>query len=90
VISKTKQSGRADLLVRMPPELKRRVEEAARREGMTRNEWVLTAIEAILKVQELHAEADEEIEAIRHKQDAVFKEILALLANSKNSATSLH
>ena len=50
---------------------------------MTRNEWVLTAIEAILKVQELHAEADEEIEVIRHKQDAKFKEILALLAEQQ-------
>jgi hypothetical protein len=67
----------------MQPELKRRVEEAARREEMTRNEWVLTAIEAILKVQELHAETDEEIEAIGHKLNAKFEEMLALLAGQQ-------
>jgi predicted DNA-binding protein len=77
MISKTKESGRADLLIRMPPELKERIEKAARLVGMTKTDWVLQAIEAILHVQELQAEAQEEILAIRHQQEAKFEEIVA-------------
>jgi predicted DNA-binding protein len=80
MISKTKESGRADLLIRMEPELKERIEKAARLVGMTKTEWVLQAIEAILHVQELQAEAQEEILEIRGKQEAKFEEILATLA----------
>jgi predicted DNA-binding protein len=80
MISKTKESGRADLLVRMQPELKERIEKAARLVGMTKTEWVLQAIEAILHVQELQAEAQEEILEIRGEQEAKFEEILATLA----------
>ena len=80
MISKTKESGRADLLIRMQPELKERIEKAARLVGMTKTEWVLQAIEAILHVQELQAEAQEEILEIRGKQEAKFEEILAALA----------
>jgi predicted DNA-binding protein len=80
MISKTKESGRADLLVRMQPELKERIEKAARLVGMTKTEWVLQAVEAILHVQELQAEAQEEILEIRDKQEAKFEEILAALA----------
>ncbi len=42
------------------------------------------AIAAILKVQELHAQADIEIEAIQRRQDAKFEEIVALLAAQEN------
>ena len=80
MISKTKESGRADLLIRMQPELKERLEKAARLVGMTKTEWVLQAIEAILHVQELQAEAQEEILEIRGEQEAKFEEILAALA----------
>jgi uncharacterized protein (DUF1778 family) len=80
MISKTKESGRADLLIRMQPELKRRVEKAARLVGKTKTDWVLKAIEAILHVQELQAEAQTEIAAIWHEQEAIFQEILAVLA----------
>ena len=80
MISKTKESGRADLLIRMEPELKERIEKAARLVGMTKTEWVLQAIEAILHVQELQAEAQQEILEIRGEQEAKFEEILAALA----------
>jgi predicted DNA-binding protein len=80
MISKTKESGRADLLIRMPPELKERIEKAARLVGMTKTDCVLQAIEAILHVQESQAEAQEEILAIRHQQEAKFEEIVAALA----------
>jgi predicted DNA-binding protein len=80
MISKTKESGRADLLIRMQPELKERLEKAARLVGMTKTDWVVQAIEAILHVQELQAEAQEEILAIRVKQEAKFEEIVAALA----------
>ena len=80
MISKTRESGRAELLIRMRPELKERIEKAARLVGRTKTDWVLGAIEAILRVQELQAEAQEEIRAIRVKQEAKFEEIVAALA----------
>jgi predicted DNA-binding protein len=83
MISKTKESGRADLLIRMQPELKERIEKAARLVGMTKTDWVLQAIEAILHVQELQAEAQEEILEIRGEQEAKFEEILAALATEQ-------
>jgi len=80
MISKTKESGRADLLIRMQPELKERLEKAARLVGMTKTDWVVQAIEAILHVQELQAKAQTEIAEIRIEQEAKFEEILAALA----------
>jgi predicted DNA-binding protein len=80
MISKTKESGRADLLIRMQPELKERLEKAARLVGMTKTDWVVQAIEAILRVQELQAEAQEGVLAIRLQQEAIFEEIVAALA----------
>jgi predicted DNA-binding protein len=80
MISKTKESGRADLLIRMQPELKQRVEKAARLVGKTQTDWVLKAIEVILHVQELQAKAQTEIAEIRCEQEAKFEEILAALA----------
>jgi predicted DNA-binding protein len=65
MISKTRESGRAELLIRMRPELKERIEKAARLVGRTKTDWVLGAIEAILHVQELQADAQEEIRALR-------------------------
>jgi predicted DNA-binding protein len=79
MISKTKESGRADLLIRMQPELKERLEKAARLVGMTKTDWVVQAIEAILHVQELQAEAQKGILAIRRQQEAKFEEIVATL-----------
>jgi len=80
MISKTKESGRADLLIRMQPELKQRVEKAARLVGKTQTDWVLKAIQVILHVQELQAKAQTEIAEIRYQQEAKFEEILAALA----------
>ncbi|MGB6542152.1 MAG: hypothetical protein WBF03_14930 [Xanthobacteraceae bacterium] len=80
MISKTKESGRVDLLIRMQPELKQRVEKAARLVGKTQTDWVLKAIEVILHVQELQAKAQTEIAEIRIEQEAKFEEILATLA----------
>jgi predicted DNA-binding protein len=64
----------------MPPELKERIEKAARLVRMTKTDWVLQAIEAILHVQELQAEAQEEILEIRRQQETKFEEIVAALA----------
>ena len=79
MISKTKNR-RGDLSIPMQPELKRRVEKAARLVGKTKTDWVLKAIEVILHVQELQAKAQTEIAGIRHEQDAKFEEILVALA----------
>ena len=49
-------------MIRMQPELKERLEKAARLVGMTKTDWVVQAIEAILRVQELQAKAQEEVE----------------------------
>jgi predicted DNA-binding protein len=44
MISKTKESGRADLLIRMPPELKERIEKAARLASPTASELVTSIL----------------------------------------------
>jgi hypothetical protein len=49
----TRKNPAADLLIRMQPEFKRRVEKAARLVGKTKTDWVLKAIKVILHVQEL-------------------------------------
>ena len=88
MISKTKESDRADLLIRMQPELKERIEKAARLVGMTKTDWVLQAIEAILHVQELQAEAQEEILEIRAGKRQNSRKFLRRWRRSKNSVTS--
>jgi hypothetical protein len=50
---------------------------------MTRNDWVLNAIKAILKVQELRAQVKTEIRAIWQQQLAKFEELLAALAEQQ-------
>jgi len=44
MVSKTKESGRADILVRMSPRLKERITKAASEHGLTNNDWLLDVI----------------------------------------------
>jgi predicted HicB family RNase H-like nuclease len=43
--SKTRESGRADFLLRMEPEMKARLTKAAAESGVTVNDLIITAIE---------------------------------------------
>lgn len=67
--SETKQPGRMDLVVLMRPDLKRRLEDAAQKEGMTNNDWVLTAIEARLAVHDAKVESREDVESPEYQQE---------------------
>jgi hypothetical protein len=78
--SKTKQSGRVDILVRMAPELKSRVIEAANEVGMSMNDLVLAAIEQMLAIRDAEPAAGKSKADIEHRLDMKFQEIVASLA----------
>jgi hypothetical protein len=78
--SKTKESGRTDMLVRMPPELKSRIEAAAKEAGISNNDWVLSAIEASLADRDAEARKRGDIEALEHRQEMKFEQIVELVA----------
>jgi hypothetical protein len=42
--SKTKESGRVDLFLRVPPALKKRIADAAGEEGVTLTDWVVSPL----------------------------------------------
>jgi hypothetical protein len=46
--SKTKQSGRADFLLRMPEQMKLRLAKAAAEKGVSANDWIVASIEQML------------------------------------------
>jgi hypothetical protein len=78
--SKTKQSGRADILVRMPPELKLRVTKAATEDGATINDWLLDKIEDALAARDGEVAAAKDKAELEHRQAMLFQEIMASLA----------
>jgi hypothetical protein len=87
VTSKTKQSGRVDILVRMPPELKARVTKAATEDGATINDWLLDAIEEALAVRDAEVAADKKRTDLERRLEMKFNEIVVLLA--RGDITSL-
>lgn len=82
MVSKTKQSGRADFLVRMPPELKARLAKAADEEGTTIRDLVLHAIEQMLDTRDGEVAADERKAGVERRRDLKFHEIMVSLAGS--------
>src|SRR5260370_6603673 len=83
--SKTRKSGRVDLLVRMPPELKKRIAEAAQEGHESLTDWVLVAIEARLAIRDEAAQKRKDIEGAENRQTAKYDEILALLAAKRRA-----
>src|SRR5215471_7268449 len=78
--SKTKQSGRADFLLRMPPELKARLDKAAEEDGVTITDLVLYAIEQMLDARDAEGAADKRRAALERHLELKFDEIVVLLA----------
>lgn len=74
----TNQLGRVNLVVLMLPNLKRRLEEAAQKEGMTDNDWVLKAIEARLDVHDAKVEKREDVESPEYQQEQKLDELRAM------------
>src|SRR5258705_109705 len=78
--SKTKQSGRVDILVRMPPELKLRVIRAAETNGVSVNGWLNYAISQVLAFHDAEVAADEKRKDLERLLQMKFEEIVTALA----------
>jgi predicted DNA-binding protein len=80
--SKTKQSGRVDLPIRMSPELKLRIVSAANDQGISQIRWVLNAIERELDDHDAFVADRENVEALRARLATKLEEIIALLVRN--------
>jgi hypothetical protein len=78
--SKTKQSGRADILVRMSPRLKERIGKAASEHGLTNNDWLLDVIKDALAAHDAEVAARERKQDLESRIESKFQEIMASLA----------
>src|SRR5258708_5416769 len=86
--SKTKESGRVDLFLRVSPVLKRRIADAAGEDGVTLTDWVLYAIESVLDDRDAENSKNEKIAALEEKIAEVFDEVVAWLAGVDIGALS--
>jgi hypothetical protein len=80
--SKTRESGRADILVRMPPELKLRVTKAANEDGMSVNDWLLDGIEQLLAFRDAEVAAGKRKADLERRRDQKFWEIVVAMAGA--------
>jgi len=78
--SKTKQSGRADILVRMPPELKLRVVKAAAATGVSVTDWLNRGIGRLLDLHDAEVAVNEKMAGIERRLQTKFEEIVVSLA----------
>ena len=78
--SKTAQSGRADILVRMSPRLKERIGKAASEQGLTNNDWLLDVIKDALAAHDAEVAARERKQDLESRIESKFQEIMASLA----------
>jgi hypothetical protein len=78
--SKTKESGRADFLLRMPPELKLRLAKAANEDGVTIRDLVLYAIEQMLDTRDAEVAADRKRADLERHLEMKFGELVEALA----------
>jgi hypothetical protein len=76
----TRESGRADFLLRMPPELKARLAKAAAEDGTTIRDLVLYAIEQMLDIRDGEVAADKKRADLEHRLSLKFDELVAALA----------
>jgi hypothetical protein len=77
--SKTRESGRADFLLRMEPELKARLAKAADEEGATIRDLALYAIEQMLDTRDAKIAARERKQDLESRMERKFQEIMASL-----------
>jgi hypothetical protein len=78
--SKTKQSGRAEILVRMAPKLKARIVAAATEDGLTTNDWLLDVIEEALAVRDAEVAAGKRKADLDRRLEMKLEEIVVVLA----------
>lgn len=78
--SKTKQSGRVDILVRMSPELKARVIAAAQEDDATTNDWLLDGIEQALDAGDAEVAANKNKADLEQRREMKYEEIVQFLA----------
>jgi hypothetical protein len=80
MVSKTKELGRADILVRMSLDLKSRVIQAAADDGVTNNDWLLDVIERAVEAHEAEVTAETRKADLEQRLDLKFEEIVSYLA----------
>jgi hypothetical protein len=80
VPSKTKESGRADILVRMAPLLKTRIVAAAKEDEITVNDWLLDVIERALAVRDAEVASGKRKADFDRRLEVKFEEIVVVLA----------
>jgi hypothetical protein len=78
--SKTKESGRADILLRMEPGLKARIVKAANEDGMTINDCLLDLIEYALNARDAAGAASKRKADLDSRRDAKYEAIVSALA----------
>jgi predicted DNA-binding protein len=88
MVSKTAQSGRADFLLRMPPELKARLAKAADEDGTTIRDLVLYAIEEMLDTRDGEVAADKKRMNLEQRLEMKFEEIVVSLAGGDITSLS--
>jgi hypothetical protein len=87
--SKTRQSGRADVLFRMPAALKERLSAAAARDGLTINDWLLDATEEKLAASDARIAAGKKRAELELRREMKLEAIVsALAAGAKVDRTS--
>src|SRR5258708_2681714 len=78
--SKTKQSNRAGFPLRMEPELKERLDRAAKEDGASLNNWILSELEEALAYRDGKIAAEKQKGDLERRLDMKFQEIGAYLA----------
>jgi hypothetical protein len=86
--SKTKESGRVDLFLRVSPALKKRIADAAGEDGVSQTEWALAAIEWVLDDRDAEIRKKVRSAALEEQIDQKFDELVALLAGVEIGALS--
>src|SRR5437870_8401672 len=86
--SKTKQSGRVDILLRMEPGLKARLVKAANHHGISVNDWLLDGIEHLLAVHDGEVAAEKRKADLERRRELKFDEIVLALAGSELAGLS--
>jgi HicB family len=86
--SETKQSGRANFLLRMDPALKASIATAATKDGVSINDWLLDAIDQKLADRDAEVAAGENKAELERRRDQKFQEIAASLAGAEITSLS--
>ena len=73
-----RQPQQVRFMVAVDPDLKRRLEEAARKDGLSRDSWIARAIEHRLVIREANAPAAQQVESSEYLQEQKLDDIRAM------------